>query len=161
MNKHFGNMWKDFWKNPSIKAGEEFEDEVADYFFPDDIYEMLHRTHDVNANAKRFIRSSMWPDFHFEDRKSGIQFWVECKLRQNFSDDSLIPVFNQGQLKRYQSFENCFLMLCTFKNDEQYFFFVPMNDIKWDNLYFSFLRPYELTMEPPVKPGLIKKYLNF
>ena len=108
MKKHLLNLWRDYWKNPSIEAGEEFEDEVADEFFPDDLYEMLHRTHDVNTNRKRFIRSSLNPDFQFEIRKTNIQFWVECKHRENNSDSSLIKVFKEGQLRRYQQFPNSF-----------------------------------------------------
>lgn len=160
MNKHLLNLWKDFWKNPSIKAGEDFEDGVADDFFPDDIYEILQRTHDVNTNSKRFIRASLNPDFQFEIRNTNIQFWVECKHRENNSDSTLIKVFNPGQLKRYQSYENCFLMLCTYRFDEQFFYFVPMWHIKWDNLYISFLRDYEVLLEPPIMPGLVKKYIK-
>jgi hypothetical protein len=160
MNKHLMNLWKDVWKNPSIKAGEDFEDGVADEFFPDDLYEMLHRTHDVNTNSKRFIRSSLNPDFQFEIRKTKIQFWIECKHRENNSDSTSINVFKNDQLKRYQSYPNCFLLLCTYRFEEQYFYLVPMADIKWDNLFLSFLKNYEVTMEPPVLPGLIKKYLK-
>jgi hypothetical protein len=50
--------------------------------------------------------------------------------------------------------------LCTYRFEEQYFYLVPMADIKWDNLFLSFLKNYEVTMEPPVLPGLIKKYLK-
>lgn len=160
MKKHLKNLWRDFIKNPSIKAGEEFEDEVADEFFPDDLYEMIHRTHDVNTNRDRFIRSSLYPDFQFEIRKTNIQFWVECKYRANMSDSSTIQVFSPGQRERYQKHSNCFLMLCTFRHDEDFIFFVPMWEIKWDNLFLSFLKPYEITLEPPILPGLIKKYLR-
>lgn len=159
MNKHLKNLWKDYWKNPSIKAGEDFEDEVADEFFPDDLYEMLHRTHNVNTNRERFIRSSLYPDFQFEIRKTKIQFWVECKHRENNSDATKISVFKSGQLKRYQSYPNTFLLLCTYRFDYDYLYFVPMSHIKYDNLFMSFLKPYELTLDPPVLPGLIKKYL--
>jgi hypothetical protein len=160
MNKHLLNLWKDLWKNPSITSGEEFEDFVADEYFPDNIYEMLHRTHDVNTNSKRFIRSSLSPDFRFEIRKANIQFWVECKHRENNFDSSTIHVFKNDQLRRYQSYPNCFLLLCTYRFDEQMFYFIPMKAIKWDNLFLSFLKNYELSMEPPVLPGLIKKYLR-
>ena len=147
------------WKNPSIKSGEAFEDDVADVFFPEKLYEMLHRTHDVNTNSKRFIRSSLNPDFQFEIQNTNIQFWVECKHRENNSNSSTINVFKGDQLKRYHSFQNCFLLLCTYRYDEQYFYLVPMREIKWDNLFLSFLKNYELTFPPPVLPSLIRKYL--
>ena len=153
-------MWSDFTKHPSIKAGEDLEDDTADVFFPDNIYEMLHRTHDVNTNRKRFIRSSLNPDFQFEIRNTNIQFWVECKHRENNSDSSVINVFKGDQLRRYKSYSNCFLFLCTHRYDEQFFFLVPMKVIQWDNLFLSFLWTYEVTMEPPIMPGLLKKYLR-
>jgi hypothetical protein len=159
MKKHFSNLWKDFIKNPSIKSGEDFEDDVADNFFPDDLYEMLYRTHDVNTNSKRFIRSSMNPDFQFEIRGTNIQFWVECKHRENNYDDSIISVFKNDQLRRYQSYKNCFLLLCTYRFDDRYLYFVPMWQIKYNDLYLSFLRTYELKLDPPIFPGLVKKYL--
>ena len=160
MNKHLHNLWKDLWKDPSIKAGESFEDTVADMYFPDSAYEMLHRTHDVNTNSKRFIRSSLNPDFQFEIRGANIQFWVECKHRENNADLTSISVFKNDQLKRYKSYPNCFLMLCTYRYDDQMFYLVPFSEIKWDNLFLSFLKPYELTLDPPVMSGLIKKYLK-
>lgn len=150
---------KKLWKNPSVKAGEEFEDEVADEFFPDDLYEMLHRTHDVKTNSKRYIRSSLNPDFQFEVRNTNIQFWVECKHRENNSDGTKIDVFKPGQLSRYQLFPNSFLLLCTYRFEYDYLYFVPMSHIKWNSLFMSFLEPYELTLNPPIMPGLIKKYL--
>lgn len=138
MNKHLLNLWKDLWKNPSIKSGEAFEDHVADEFFPDHLYEMLHRTHDVNTNTRRFIRSSLNPDFHFEIRNTNIQFWVECKHRENNRDSSTINVFKGDQLKLYKTYKNCFLLLCTYRYDDQFYYLVPMKDIKWDNLFLSF-----------------------
>jgi hypothetical protein len=159
MNKHLLNFWKDLKKDYSIKAGEQFEDDAADIFFPDETYEMLHRTHDVNTNSKRFIRSSLNPDFQFQIRETRIQFWVECKLRFNNSDDALINVFKPGQLQRYKQYEHTFLFLETYRYDDQYLYFVPMWHLKYDRLYLNTLKPYEITMDPPIRPGLIKKYL--
>lgn len=159
MNKHLLNLWNEFRKNPSVKSGEAFEDDVADYYFPDELYEMIHRTHDVNTNTRRFIRSSLNPDFQFEIRGTSIQFWIECKHRENNSDSSTIQVFKPGQLQRYKSYKNAFLMLCTYRYDNQMFYLVPFSEIKWDNLFLSFLQPFELTLDPPVMPGLIRKHL--
>src|SRR5690348_13371122 len=92
----------------NIKAGQRLENRVADRYFPDDIYEMLHRTHDFNTNRKRYIRSSANPDFQFEIRHYGIQFWVECKRRENNWNKSEIEVFKDNQLARYKKFPNCF-----------------------------------------------------
>jgi hypothetical protein len=161
MNKHFISLWKDFIKNPSITSGEAFVDDVADNFFPDDLYEKLHRTHDVNANSKRFIRSSLNPDFQFEIRKTNLQFWVECKHRENNYDNTTINVFKPGQLDRYKSYSNTFLLLCTYRYDQQFMYFVPMWHIKYNDLFLSFLKPYQLKLDPPILPGLIKKYILY
>jgi hypothetical protein len=141
-----------------IKSGEDFEDDAADIFFPDNIYEMLQRTHNFSTNNKRFIRSSINPDFQFEIRDSKIDLWVECKYRENKLDLGYVNVFKFGQLKRYKSYENSFLLLCAKTHGEQYVYFVPFSHLKWDNLYFSFLEPYGLKYGPPVRPGMIIKY---
>ena len=160
MRKHFSNIWKDFIKNPDIKDGEDWEDDVADFFFPADLYDLIHRSHDVNTNSRRYILSSLWPDFWFRDKKSGIEFRVECKLRNNYRESDLIDLFKPGQLQRYQQFENTFLLLCTYFDDQEHYYLVPVWHIKYDKLYRSVLAPYEILMDPPILPGLIKKYLK-
>jgi hypothetical protein len=143
-----------------IKYGEEFENDVADEFFPDETYEMLDRTHSFNANRKRFIRSSLNPDFHFEIRELKKDFWVECKFRENKQDLEFIKVFKTGQLERYMSFKRSFLLLCTKRQRIQYLYLVPIKHIKGDILHFSFLEPYRLKHNPPVRPGVIIKFLR-
>jgi hypothetical protein len=98
---------EDLW----IKSGEDFEDDAADVFFPDDLYEIVQRTHNFKTNIKRFIRSSLNPDFQFEVRDSNIKLWVECKYRENKLNLDYVNVFKSGQLNRYKSYENSFLLL--------------------------------------------------
>jgi hypothetical protein len=43
---------------------------------------------------------------------------------------------------------------------EEYFFFVPFNQIKSEELYFSFLNSYIVSVDPPINPELIGKYLR-
>jgi hypothetical protein len=143
-----------------IKSGEDFEEDTADVFFPDNIYEILQRTHSFITNSKRFIRATLNPDFQFEIRDSKINFWIECKFRENKSDIDYVNVFKFDQLSRYKSYENSFLFLCAKYNGEQYLYFVPMAHLNSDRLQFSFLEPYRLKFGPPVRPGIILKYLK-
>lgn len=153
MNKHISAIWKDLIKDPSIKNGEKFEDDVADYFLPEDLYDLIHRSHDVNTNSKRFIESSLWPDFQFRVKGTSIEFWVECKWRGNNFDKTKIDVFKKDQLSRYKNHYNTFLLLCTYFHNEECYYFVPMWHIQYDSLFLSFLRPYEVIYEPPIMPG--------
>lgn len=143
-----------------IKSGEDFENDAADIFFPDNMYEILQQTHNFSTNSKRFIRSSLNPDFQFEIRDSKINFWVECKFRENKSNLGYVSVFKFDQLYRYKSFGNSFLFLCAKSNEEQYLYLVPFSHLNSDRLQFSFLEPYRLKFGPPVRPGMILKYLK-
>jgi|SRR5450432_26620 hypothetical protein len=140
---------------------ENFEEYASDAFFPDHLYEMLHRTQDSRINKKRFVRSSLNLDFHFEIRNEPSKhFWVECKYLEIEQMNEAIHVFQSDQLNRYKSFENSFLFLCVKIQREEYYFFVPFNQIKSIELYFSFLNTYIVSVEPPISPELIGKYLK-
>ncbi len=143
-----------------IKSGEDFEQDAADVFFPENFYEILQKTHNFYSNSKRFIRSSLNPDFQFEVRDSDVKIWVECKFRENKQNLEFINPFKFGQLDRYRSFENSFLFLCTKIHGEQYVYFIPFTHIKNGNLTFTFLEPYRLKHGPPVRPGMIFKYIR-
>lgn len=160
MNTSFNNLWNDRPENPYLKNAEDFENNVADEFFPDNTYEILHRTHDFRTNAKRFIRSSMAPDFHFEIRNTNIQFWVECKHRQNYYNEMQLEVFKPGQLTRYKSYPNSFLFLGTYLDGQRHLYFVPFYKIKWKILFFSFLQDFEFPYNPPVYPSFVIRYLS-
>jgi hypothetical protein len=141
--------------------GENFEEYASDTFFPDHLYEMLHRTQDSRINKKRFVRSSLNPDFHFEIRNEpGRHFWVECKFLEIYQMNEPIHVFRDDELNRFRSFEHSFLFLCVKIQREEYYFFVPFSQIKSNELYFSFLNAYIVSTEPPISPELIEKYLR-
>ncbi len=151
-----------YYKGPgSVKSAEELEEETADIFFPDNLYEMLHRTHDFNTVQKRFIRSSLNPDFHFEIREDPrLNFWVESEFREIHQFNEFINVFNDEQLNRYQSFGNSFLFLCVKIQRELYYYFIPFNHIRTNDLHFSFLNAYAVSADMAISPELIRKYLR-
>jgi len=144
----------------SIQSDEGFEVDAASRFFPDDLYEILHTTHDYHADTKRYIRSSQEPGFQFEIRNSKVNFWVECKYCENKSDSDTMKVFKAGQLNMYKSIENSFLFLCTKQHGEQSNYLIPFNHISGDDLNFSFIEPYRLNYGLGVRPGMINKYLK-
>lgn len=146
-------------KKKAFKDGEKLEDYVQEYFFPPDLYEMIHRTPDALTNARRFVRSSTYPDFQFEVKGTRIRFWVECKLRSNKKNEAKIHVFKPRQLERYQNFDHPFLFLKTFYNDKALFYFAPIWYLTDDQLSLTTLKPYLITLKPPILHGLIKKYL--
>jgi hypothetical protein len=151
-----------YYKEPeTVDPDESFEEYASETFFPDHLYEMLHRTQDSSISKKRFIRSSLNPDFHFEIRNApGKHFWVECKYLEIDQIHDAIHIFSNDQLHRFKAFENSFLFLCVKIQREQYYFFVPFNQIKSTELYFSFLNTYIVSVEPPISPELIGKYLR-
>jgi hypothetical protein len=150
-----------FKEQPTVNADESFEEYASETFFPDYLYEMLHRTQDSRFSKKRFIRSSLNPDFHFEIRNEpGTHFWVECKYLEIDQVHDAIRIFTSDQLNRFKSFDNSFLFLCVKIQREEYYFFVPFNQIRSLELYFSFLNSYMVSAEPPVSPELIGKYLR-
>jgi hypothetical protein len=151
-----------YYKEQEIVDPDEcFEEYTSETFFPDYLYEMLHRTQVSGMNKKRFIRSSLNPDFHFEIRNEpGKHFWVECKYLEIDQIHEAIHIFNNDLLYRFKTFENSFLFLCVKIQREEYYFFVPFNQIKSTELYFSFLNTYILSVEPPISTELIGKYLR-
>lgn len=143
-----------------VKTDEVFEVDEAERFFPHDLYKILNRAQEIKTNHKRFIKSSANPGFQFEIRNSKVNFWVECKYRENKPDSDQINVFNGEQLKRFKSFKNSFLFLSTKKQGEQNYYFIPFNHISGESLHFSFIEPYRLNYELGVRPGMICQYLK-
>ncbi len=145
-------------QNRSLST-QDFEDEIADTFFPDCRYEMLHRT--PETNTKRFVRSSLNPDFHFSVREENdIQFWVECKFLELYQLNETIQIFNNEEINRYRSFQNAFLFLCVKIQREQYYYFLPFHHIRSSEMHFSFLNAYIVSTDPPIGSDLIKKYME-
>ena len=151
-----------YYREPDgVDPDESFEEYASETFFPDYLYEMLHRTQKAGMNKKRFIRSSLNPDFHFEIRNdSGKHFWVECKYLEIEEMHDAIRILNNELLHRFKTFENSFLFLCVKIQRKEYYFFVPFNQIKSTELNFSFLNSYIVSVDPPISSELIGKYLK-
>ena len=64
-------------KKQGFVKGADFETYISRYIFPEDKYTLIYKTPGEEDNAERFIESSLFPDFQFEDKKTGKKFWVE------------------------------------------------------------------------------------
>jgi hypothetical protein len=144
-----------------IKPGADFEaSSAAAQFFPKDLYEIVHSTHDYSADSSRYIRSSPDPGFKIEIRNTHVNFWVECKYLENKQDSEIVQVFNEGQLNLYKEVENSFLFLCAKLRGEVNNYFIPFQHISSNDLNFSFIEPYRLNYGLGVRPGMIQQYLR-
>ena len=140
----------------NIKKGSRFEDFVEQVLFPESMYNLLYKTHEFNKNGRK-IESQQWPDFQFEDIRSGHRFWVEAKFRSNLYQGK-IQWAEPWQFKRYKEFQEQ-------HNPEKVFIaighggkpmyperiYIPRLDhIDYPAIYPSKLKEYEIT-EPPAK----------
>jgi hypothetical protein len=132
-------------------------DDISREYFPDMLYEMTHHKARLISDEED---SNSVPDYRFAIKGEKIAFWLESKYRIIKQLNEFIPVFNPGQLDRLKGFENSFLFLRVKIQREEYSYFVPIQHIKTDELHFSFLRPYLLTVSKPVQPNLIMKYME-
>lgn len=73
--------WAEMNKPETYVAGGEFEQYVRKYLFPKGRYDLVHQTHDYEANKNDFVETSKGPDFRFRARRSGREFLVEAKYR--------------------------------------------------------------------------------
>jgi hypothetical protein len=143
-----------------MPSEEEFEIGAAYQFFPEDLYQIMHSTHDYTSEAKRYIRSSPDPGFQFGIRHTDVNFWVECKFRENKENSERLTIFTDSQLAKYKSLEHSFLFLCTNRNGKPANYFIPFNHISDNELNFSFIEPYRLSDGLGIRPGMVHKYLK-
>ncbi len=136
--------------------GEEFEEYVRKYIFPNDRYELIHKTHSYIDNKKEYIGSSVYPDFLFRCRKTGRKFYVEAKFRSGFYGDKVVWA-KPYQLKRYQEInEKTPVFVCLGlggkPKDPYYVFIIPISKLPYTGLYESFLEKFEFYTKKPVFP---------
>lgn len=86
----------------SHQKGDLLENFVDNNLFPESHYVLVHKTHDYFQNSKRFVESSLKPDFGFRCKNTGREFYVEVKLRNTVKDGKVYWT-NTEQLSRYNS----------------------------------------------------------
>ncbi len=146
--------WNEVIKPESFVKGDEFEEYVRSYLFPKDEYNILHRTHDYETNKDDFVEDSKEPDFKFKSIKSGKEFFIEAKYRSNYSDGT-VEWCKLYQLKRYRDIDKeipiyIVIGLGQDPRDPEKIFLIPMKEIRYQKLFRSFLKQYQITPHRPV-----------
>ena len=147
LKKGYEAMREDFLTPEEYKMGEEFENFVKS-LFPEKYYVLVHQTHKYTENKERYIENSKEPDFKFRHKKSGHEFYIECKFRTGLYQDKFYWAKSEEQMKRYKTFQEgvrpAKVFIAGSPSDPERLFIVPLDDIKYPSLYPSFLKPYEV-----------------
>ena len=135
-------------KPKSYVKGEEFEQYVRKYLFPKERYDLVHQTHDYNANKNDFVETSKEPDFKFRSRRSGREFLVEVKYRSRLYQGA-VEWCKPYQFKRYKTIDKAMpvfvaIGLGRIPESPAHVYIVPVKDIRYPRLFPSFLRDYEV-----------------
>ncbi|MEJ0083072.1 MAG: hypothetical protein WDM78_19485 [Puia sp.] len=144
-----------------VDPDESFEEYASETFFPDYLYEMLHRTQDSKMNKKRFIRSSLILIFILRSGMnpakifgSSVNTWRLIRsMRRSVSSTTIFCIV----LRHWKIHFFSFVLKI---QREEYYFFVPFNQIRSTELYFSFLNSYIVSVDRPISTELIGKYLR-
>jgi hypothetical protein len=144
----------------SFVKGDEFETYVRAHLFVRDRYDLIQKTHDYATNKDDFVENSKEPDFKFRSIKIGKEFFVEAKYRSNYYKNA-IEWCKPFQLKRYKEIDNktpVYLIIGVGKqpNSPAQLFFIPLKDVKYTNLFCSFLKDYEVSTNYPIDHRLLK-----
>ncbi len=88
----------------SFKIGEAFENYTREELFPKELFELVHKTAKYTDNKEDFQRETLKPDFLFKDKRTGKEFYVECKFRSKKEEDdnALHEICKDYQIKRYK-----------------------------------------------------------
>ena len=139
--------------------GRRFENHVESLFSPQ-WFALKEKTHSTSTNEKRYVESSLNPDFVFMYKPTKEQFAVECKFRTVLNRDGMLEWAKQDQIRRYQEFSRkrkitVFIVIgyepyiedIDFDEFEQYLFCIPLNEAKYpaftENYISKFERPWD------------------
>lgn len=87
-------------EDPHVK-GATFEDYVLT-LFPEEYFSIVHRTPTKEDLNGRIAENCENPDLKLRDRKTGKQFWIECKYRSRTNPDQSLEWCTEGQQARYK-----------------------------------------------------------
>ena len=146
----FVAFWSTLFQPSSERKGQKFEELIQDAVFTEEHYDLIHLTQDGTTNYIRYVKSSEYPDFKFQDKSNGKKFWVEAKYRQDSYKDKIMWA-SEKQLKRYKEYDEelpLFIAIGVggFGNASypDFLYIIPVRQIKYIGLYESFLRQYEV-----------------
>ena len=151
--------WEEMNKPDTYVAGDEFQQYVREYLFPKERYDLVHRTHDYEANKNDFVETSKGPDFKFRSKRSGREFLVEAKYRSRLYQGA-VEWCKPYQLERYKTNARAMpvfvaIGLGGFPESPQHIFIVPVKHIEYTRLFPSFLKNYEIPADQCVNADRI------
>ena len=138
----------------SERKGQLFEEFLIDAVFIKENYDLLHLTQDSTTNYFRYVKSSKYPDFKFQDKTDGKKFWVEAKYRTKWYGtfpDQYIYFIKDYQLERYKKVDEVdpvFIAIGTGNrsDDPTQVYLIPVRYIEMsEKIYKKFLLPYEIS----------------
>ena len=148
------------WKKPETYVkGDEFEQYVRKHLFTKEGYDLVHQTHDYEANKNDFVETSKEPDFKFRSRRSGREFLVEVKYRSAFYQGA-VEWCKPYQLKRYKTIDKAMSVFVAIglgglPKSPEHVYIVPIKHIKYTRLFPSFLKDYEVPADQYVNADRI------
>lgn len=138
----------------SFKTGQEFEQFVEEKIFTEDRYELITRTNSYEQNAVRYAEDTLKPDFKFRCKATGQLFWVEAKYRSELRNDKL-QALNHNQRDRFFSLEKeegipVFVIIGYWgiAQKPNALSLIPLKDYIYIPIFKSFLRQYDLPIQP-------------
>ena len=142
----------------SYQKGDLLENFVNDNLFPDSHYVLVHKTHDHFQNSKRFVESSLKPDFGFRCKNTGREFYVEVKLRNMVTDGKIVWT-NSEQLARYNSINQrtpVFLLLGIGNpTHPSAVCLLPLHKANYIGLFPSYLDKFRIPVNSFVSPNYL------
>lgn len=153
-------------KPQSFQQGEDFENYVRKYMFPQRDYDLIHRTRDYASNHRDFAESSLLPDFQFRDKRTKNEFFVECKFRSGLlSEEDKLEWCNYEQLKRYKAIDAKTPVIIALGigpegSDPDNLCLFPLASTKWTGLYPSFLNSNAFYLKKPVFSGYLQQMIG-
>jgi len=155
--------WDEVSKPEGFVKGEEFERFIRRHLFPNDNYDLLHRTHDYTSNKNDYIESSKGPDFKLRSREFGKEFFVEAKYRSGFYKGA-VEWCTIHQLRRYQAINKKTPVYVVIGVGQQpgspeRVYLVPLKRIRYTRLFHSFLSEYKIPAHQCVKPSKLLSLL--
>lgn len=149
IKKRFVNIKDEFVKPDSFYKGENFENYVEEFLFPEDKYTLIRRTDTFERNRKRFSESTNDPDLLFRCMQTQREFAVEAKYRTSLRNGQLswCKMYQMERYKeidriRYPVFVAVGLQGTSIKPEEIFLF--PVRKVKYINLNMDIALRYKL-----------------
>lgn len=153
------SAFKELVKPESFRKGDDFEDYVREWIFPQEDYDIIHKTHDYSTNSGDYIEDTLEPDFLLRDRSNKKEFYVEAKFRSDYWKGAIEWSYPK-QLIRYKAIDKkrpLFIALGVGGEPDSpdEIFVFPVRTTKYPKLFESVLEKFEV--EPD--EAMLSKYL--